>query len=323
MHETEYTYGVARIRANENTLLSAADIEQLISASSSDDALRILADKGWQLSEDPMNASKMLESEMEKAWQILNEALPAIAELDALIITNDFHNLKAAIKAIFSHEDPAPYYLDPSVIDSRIVGEAVETKHFALLPLYMQKPAEEAYDVVVRLESGRLADIILDAAALNTKILLAKESGSLLLLEVAQLIGAAANIKIALRSAKTGKDVAFIKRALCNCEILDNDLLITAALSGETELASYLTVAFFEAGAQQLLAGMVAFEKWCDEIIVQKLQSAKFTAFGLDPFVAYYMYKEIEIKNVRIILAGKLNNLSPDAIKTRVRNVYV
>jgi len=323
MRDIEYAYGVARIRANENSLLSAADTEQLITASSYNDALRILADNGWKVPESGTEFSEMLENESKITWQLLMEAAPDIGELDALIIPNDFHNLKAALKATFSNETPSDFFIEPSVVPTELINEAAGAMRFELLPEYMHKPAQDAYDAIVRLKNSRLADIYLDVAALNTKIEMAKKSGSGLLLEISQLTGAAANIKSALRCAKIGKDAEFMGRVMCDCEILDNGEIIDAVLSGEPELINYIASTSLESAAEQLKSGSVAFEKWCDEAIAEKVQNAKFTAFGPDPIIAYYIHKDAEIKNARIILSAKLNNLPAEEIRKRVREVYV
>ncbi len=44
MKDTEYAFGVAKIRANENRLLSTAVLESVITAQSYSDALKILSD---------------------------------------------------------------------------------------------------------------------------------------------------------------------------------------------------------------------------------------------------------------------------------------
>lgn len=324
MRETEYAYGVGRVRANESSLLSVADIEQLISATGYKDALRILADNGWKAPEDGgADFAQMLENESRKTWQLITEAVPDIKELYALIVANDFHNLKAALKAMFSDEESSLFFITPSVLALDIVREAVDTKHFELLPEYMQAPAEAAYDAVVRLKSGRLADIILDVAALNTKLQMSKQSGSTLLLAITQLNNAAVNIKTAVRCVKMGKNAEFMENAMCESDILDNTELIEAALSGKAQLIHYLSTSFVEGAAEQLEAGAVEFEKWCDDVVAEKVQLAKFTAFSLDPIIAYYINKDAEIKNARIILSAKLNNIPADIIRKRVRNVYV
>ncbi len=323
MRDTDYAYGVARVRANENSLLSPSDTEQLILATGYSDALRILADKGWQIPDSGTDFSAMLENESNKTWHLLTEAAPDIIVFNALIITNDFHNLKAALKSTFSNENPSLFFVEPSVMPAELIGEAVGTKNFDLLPEYMRASAEGAYDAIVRLASGRLADIIIDVAALNTKLHMAKESGNALLLDIAELACAASNIKTAVRSAKIGKDSEFMKRTMCECDILDSDGLIEAALAGESELIGYVSTTSLSAAAEHLKSGAVAFEKWCDDSIAEKVQSAKFTAFGPDPIIAYYINKDAEIKNARIILSAKLNNISPDMIRKRTRAVYV
>lgn len=322
MRETEYAYGVARIRANELTLLSAAEIDRLVAASGYKEALRILADNGWAAPEKGTDLTAMLEAQSRETWALLTEVVPDIRELDSLIITNDFFNLKAALKATFSDDEPYLYTVTPSVHPPETICEAAATKRFELLPAYMQAPAEEAYDAIVRLESGRLADIFLDTAALNTRLDLAAQTGNALLKDITRTVCASANIKTAVRCARLGKDAAFMRRAMCRCASPDADRIAETALTGINELTAYLAVSFSEDAAEALKAGEAAFEKWSDEAVVRSLQSAVFTPFGIEPFAAYFVRRELEIKNVRIILATKLNNIPAEQIRKRVRDVY-
>ena len=45
--DTDYAYAVARVRANELSLLSGADMDQLIDTDSYDSAMQMLSDHGW------------------------------------------------------------------------------------------------------------------------------------------------------------------------------------------------------------------------------------------------------------------------------------
>ena len=49
----------------------------------------------------------------------------------------------------------------------------------------------------------------------------------------------------------------------------------------------------------------------------------KYNSFSAGPILAYFLARENEIKTVRIILTGKLNNLSDDYIRERLRKMYV
>ncbi|MBQ1545725.1 MAG: V-type ATPase subunit [Clostridia bacterium] len=53
------------------------------------------------------------------------------------------------------------------------------------------------------------------------------------------------------------------------------------------------------------------------------VNQARYTAFGIDPVVAYYIARDAEIKSARIILSAKKNGLSNDVIRERVRTLYV
>ena len=83
MRETEYTYAVARIRANEQKMLSKSDLDLLISSDSYDAALRILSDKGWP---DAAGGSvyDICELEMKKTRDFIAESVPDIKVFNAL-----------------------------------------------------------------------------------------------------------------------------------------------------------------------------------------------------------------------------------------------
>ena len=58
--------------------------------------------------------------------------------------------------------------------------------------------------------------------------------------EYAQTAVAIADIKIAVRSQKTGKNAEFMKKAMVNCSEINVDQLTQAALAGAEEIAQYL-----------------------------------------------------------------------------------
>ena len=64
-------------------------------------------------------------------------------------------------------------------------------------------------------------------------------------------------------------------------------------------------------------------EKLVDNYIMTIMKEAKFIPFGGEPLLAYIYAKETEIKVVRIIMVGKLNNISPEVIRERLRDIYV
>ena len=69
--------------------------------------------------------------------------------------------------------------------------------------------------------------------------------------------------------------------------------------------------------------GKVAFEKWCDDSVIELCKGAKYEFFGFAPIAAYYFAKTTEIKTVRIVLSAKLAGVPNEIIRERVRDLYV
>ena len=60
-----------------------------------------------------------------------------------------------------------------------------------------------------------------------------------------------------------------------------------------------------------------------DNYIMDLMKSAKMIPFGGEPLLAYIYAKETEIKVIRIIMVGKLNNIAGEVIRERLRDIYV
>jgi len=65
------------------------------------------------------------------------------------------------------------------------------------------------------------------------------------------------------------------------------------------------------------------FEKEIDNYLLSVVKRAKYMAFGIDPVFAFCVAKEMEIKNIKLILNGKRLKISSLDLKERLRNSYV
>ena len=64
-------------------------------------------------------------------------------------------------------------------------------------------------------------------------------------------------------------------------------------------------------------------EKTMDNLLINYLKEAKTHSFGIEPLIAYLFAREEELKNIKLILLGKLNNIDPSTIKKNLRETYV
>jgi V/A-type H+-transporting ATPase subunit C len=64
------------------------------------------------------------------------------------------------------------------------------------------------------------------------------------------------------------------------------------------------------------------FDVLSDNYLISKTKACKLTSFGIEPICAYFYNKFMEIKNIRILLAGKENNYDTAEIRKRMRIPY-
>ena len=116
----DYIYAVARIRCKEGKLLSSKNIEQLISMKDSQSVERYLRDLGWGSSSD-YGDTDILSTEQQKLWSLMKELTGDLSAFDFLRIQNDYHNLKASIKAVYTETEADCMFLFGYIILKMIV----------------------------------------------------------------------------------------------------------------------------------------------------------------------------------------------------------
>lgn len=128
MGNTSYASAVAAVRAMENSLLTHSDIEQLIASKSKAEYNSLISAKGSE------------QATLEDVWDMLRAYAPNDRELEILLYKNDFHNLKAALKAVISGKEPQHYFIRPTNLDLDKLVVAIKSKEYEDLPEYIRKP---------------------------------------------------------------------------------------------------------------------------------------------------------------------------------------
>lgn len=318
-----YTYAVARIRALEVSLFSNAVIEQLIACQSYEQCIQFLAERGWGDNDTSADAERMLKREEEKIWQVMKELSIDMKKFDVLSYPKLFHNLKAAIKEVCTEDTGRDIYYEDAAVPGKEMLEIIREKDFGRLPGIMSSVAAEAYDTLLHTRDGQLCDIMIDRAALDAIYKAGMEAEDKIIRDYAESAVAVADIKIAVRSQKTAKTIELMKRAMAECKSISVDQLSRAALNGPEAIRDYLAGTEYAGGAEALAESPSAFERWCDNRIIQTISPQKYESFTIGPVVAYVLARQNEIKTVRIILSGKRSELPDDSIRERVREMYV
>ncbi len=315
---------VARIRAKENTLLSDKDLEDLMACETYDECIQLLLEKGWGPT-DNNTPEELLTLERERMWELMNSLCSAreAQTFDIFRYSTDFHNLKVAIKESYVQKETSNVYMDGGTIPIAQLKKCAADADFGSLPLIMMRAADEAREVLFRAGDSQMCDVIIDKACLDSISECAGKSDNALLKDYAEFKCAAANINIAIRACKTGKDSEFLSRALADCKSVSPIQIMAAARNGLNAVYEYLEQTIYKDAADAIREGSAAFDRWCDNRLIKLIKPQKYNAFTISPLAAYVLAKECEIKSVRLILSGKLNDLPDDMIRERLRESYV
>ena len=321
MKDTDYSFAVARVRVNETRLLTNAELGALVAAPTYEECVRRLKEKGYEIA--GTDYAPALDRKQADMWALLTEILPDPAQMNSLLIKNDFHNLKVCLKALVAEKQTDGLFAAPAVYDPAEIKKYVFSRENAKLPPELQHADRSAYNILTKTGFAQLADTVIDRAALEHAIALAKQADHPVLLRFAETHAALTDIRVLYRCILTGKAESFMQRAVCACGAFDKNEIIAAAAAGMPAFLEFLSHTAYADGAEALKESMTAFETWADDTLLALLTPGKSEAFGIGALVGYYHAVRTEVLNVRVLLSGKLNGLPQDTIRERMRRLYV
>lgn len=322
MSKNDYAYAVANIRGLETNLFTDAQMSQLAACKTYDECIRFLQDKGWGNGDSREDGDQILSEERAKIWKEIGSLGVSMDTFGVISYPNIFHNLKTALKESLLDVQHDDFYYEGTDPSREELRDIVKNKAFEKLPGNMEGAAREAYETLMHTRDGQLCDVIIDRACLEA-ITQAAEDADEIVQMYAKTTVAVSNIKIAARCQKTGKSQEFMLQAMTPCEGMEPDKLAKAAMSGMDNLCDYLTSCGYGSAAKALQESPSAFERWCDNYMIEMMESQKFEVFTVGPLFAYVIARENEIKTAGIILAGKRNGLPDAFITERIREMYV
>lgn len=318
-----YEYSIGSVRAREKSLLNSSDIEQMLSYNSDKELLRFLIDKGYGEGSD---IDEVISSHTKDVWDYLESTAPDFSIFNLFLIQNDAHNLKVVLKSIMADKRHDELLISPNTIDIETIKKAVEHKKFGVLPEWLVEPSAQAYDIIARKADAKECDAVIDKAVMERMVKLAKEVGSEFVVKYINTFVFYNNIKIAVRSSRTGTSAEFLNCSLCEVDDFRMKSVISAAVKGIDylldELSKYSEYGC-DAAMEQYKLSPTAFERYVDDkLTLMAKECCKRSSEGAEPLIGYYLGCEAEKKVIHIISSGIKTNTSKDNIRERLREIY-
>jgi len=328
----DYLYGSAHVRALENAIIGRDRIARLTEVKDVSEAYAFLAEAGVTVYRDeegkPLREETLL-GILKGAYQTVEELAPDDSVLRLWRYPYDCNNVKAAIKAFIRGIDPTSMMFDFGCVDTDAVMRMVQTGNFADLPEAMRVAASEAVDAYARTKNPQWVDLILDRACYADMLAAAQDSGNAYVLRLVVAKIDLVNLMIAVRILRMNSGVA--GKALLEDAFIPGGTLAYPfiqvlfdssedALWTKLQSTAYGTIANRVAQGDRALA---AVERTVDDYWMEMVRETKFIPVGLEVMVSFLLAHEYEVKNLRIVLAGKDAGIASATIRERIRDSYV
>lgn len=320
--DKDFVFQVARIRGLENSLLTKENFIEMSHLKSKDAVLSFLREKNIG-NENDRNIESILLSERKNLWDLIDELVPDKELFKVFRMSNDYHNIKACIKEFILGANVENIYITDAIINVDIIKESIKNNNFNLLPDDIANGLKDIIDLFLKTKDSQLLDVMIDKMSLDAIYREGKNSTFPFIRDYVETFVNVSDIKIAVRAAQMKKSRDFLEKALSPCENLQINKLIDAAVSSIDDVSAYLEVTDYADAATAIKKSNTEFEKWCDDIIISKIQDMKYESFGIGPICAYIIAKENEIKMINIIYTCISNGFSEETILERMRMTYV
>lgn len=321
--ERIYPFAVASVRSMENKLLTKQRLMQMADAKDAEEALRLLQDSDYGKTQidDVHDFERMLQVNLEDAYQAVGKLTPNEVFMDIFRFKNDYHNIKVLIKEEISKVSGKKYFIQGGTIPVEQLQQFFRERNYAEMPCMDADAVEEAIALYAKTKNGRHIDTVLDRACFRVMHAAAEKLGIPYVLHYVEKLADVTNLKTLYRICTLKRTEEELLAGLVPGGRLSTETLLRAYKSDHT--AAALKETDYGRLCEGMEQGFTVFEKACDDYLMEYVREAKYKTLTPEPVAAYILAKETEAKCVRIIMTCKLRGIDAETIKERVRETYV
>ena len=329
----KFTQAVSRIWVLETRLLDKAKIDRMIEATSATEVLRILNETEYaNVSTNvkrPEDYEEILTSELSRVYNLVYEISPVKEVVKVMSLKYDYHNIKVILKEKVLGKDFTHMLIKLGSLDIQDIRNKVNSDNYKSLNGNLGKAVAEALKAFEDTKDPQKIDIIIDKYMF---IELVEIKNSLNYKFIDNLVKAmidSTNIRTLLRIKKQNKGKDFAEEVIANGGAIDKSKLINLLNESPENIMSKLQSTIYSNLVKEGFEGYIEtnsanlLEKLSDNYIMALMKDSKLVTFGPERILSYIYAKETEIKIIRIIMVGKLNNIAEEVIIERLRDIYV
>lgn len=330
-----YGYAVARLRALENRLLDESILQRMIDCDTLEAAVKVLGEtsySAWLMElKSSQEFDKAIEAELLHCYTEVETFVPDSGLAALMRLVYDVHNVKTLLKSQILSEsgEKRRYDLLTSLgnIDAGKLTSAIDSEEYWELPYGFSESIPAALSAWEQTHNMLAVEKVIDGAYFKALLQAAQK---LAMPQVEQWIRAridGENLKTMLRLSRLHLDHAASAGFLHEGGTLPVNRL--EPLPAEPVENWGRMLAFSDIGALLLpfaesgsfSAQLVQYEKDLDNFLTGVIGRSRYGAFEPANVIRYLWIKELEAKNLRIVLVSVANGAEKDTIRGLLRDV--
>lgn len=333
MDKMKFSQVIPRIRVYETKLLDKSKLDRMIDSNSAEEALKVLQETEYgSLMSNVKRAEDyelILSEELKRLFNVMYDISPVKSLVDLMSTKYDYQNIKVILKGMFLKEDLSYLLIHVGSVEVSKLKYSTENIHLSNLLPIMREAIEEAMSSFENTNDPQMVDIILDNYMFKALIHIKNEIKDTFIDKYVVALIDSTNLKTLLRVKKQNKGRGFFASVIIEGGSIDKDRLLGMQNDAASNIATKLSFSnyaeFIKIGIEDYTKtnSVSLLEKLVDNFIMDMMKNAKIIPFGVEPLLAYIYAKETEIKIIRIIMALKLNNISSEIVRERLRDSYV
>ncbi len=331
-NNSDYGYVVGKVRVREKRLLTQTNYQRLIEAEDTEELFRILGESEFQMEAAEVRAHTLDELINIGLKATYEQMLPLSKEPDltnSLLFKYDFNNLKILLKQKFM-EFPIDVPLnDLGTIPPETLSEWVKTESWGSMPLFFKEIMPTLLSSYEQKSYSHIIDFILDKHYFHIMLKIAKEFKNDFMIKYYRqdmdLHNICNYLRIrALKERKSILDEILLKEGFINYKFFIDDFSEDfKSLATRLSHTNYANMIKEGLEGLERTNSLSVLEKLADDFLIEYLKQTKYLTFGVEPLLALILAVEMELKNLRIIVIAKTNNLPNNIILERLRETYV
>ncbi|GMA46182.1 V-type ATP synthase subunit C [Tetragenococcus muriaticus PMC-11-5] len=333
MDDIQFSSANVRIRTYESRLLTKNTFDRMMAAEEAEDSYSILQETTYgdfiEDEDEVRDFEQVLIAEKKRTFDLVYNITPVKSIVDLMALQYDYQNLKVLVKQEYTQEDFSEFLVPMGSLPLSVLKELVNVRRSNQVDPIMNRCIEEVFQYIEDYDEIQAVDIIFDNYYWDHMVNLSQSENNENIERLVQRNIDVFNISTTLRSYLMGQRKGFINAVLQKGGTLDTNEMVEGISASLENFMDYME----QTSYQNLVADsydeitqnkkLTSLDLNKDNFLMRRLKEEKTTPFGPQAILGYLYAKEVEIKNLRMILVGKINKIPEETLQERVRESYV